>query len=65
MNSLPGSDHLGRVVFSPVIHADRISVIAGLGATTIVTTISTLICVLSANVGGILDTVLQRFRNEI
>ena len=61
VNSLLGSDHLGRDVFSRVIYGARISVIVGLAGSTIGIFLATLIGVLSAYIGGIFDTVLQRF----
>ena len=61
VNSLLGSDHLGRDVFSRVIYGARISVIVGLAGSAIGIFLATLIGVLSAYIGGIFDTVLQRF----
>ena len=61
VDSLLGSDHLGRDVFSRVIHGARISVIVGLAGSTIGIFIATLIGGLSGYIGGRFDTVLQRF----
>ena len=61
VDSLLGSDHLGRDVFSHVIHGVRISVIVGLAGSTNGIFIATLIGVFSGYIGGRFDTVLQRF----
>ena len=58
---LLGTDNLGRDLLSRIIYGARISVIVGLAATLISTTISTFLGVLSAYIGGTFDLILQRF----
>ena len=58
---LLGADELGRDVFTRIIYGARISLIVGLGATILSTAISVLIGMVSAYLGGPVDTVTQRF----
>jgi len=62
---LMGTDNLGRDVLSRVIFGARISVIVGLTATLIATSISTLIGILSAYIGGTFDLIVQRFVDAV
>lgn len=58
---LLGTDQLGRDVLSRIIYGARISMIVGLGASTINVVVATIIGVFSGFVGGKTDLVLQRF----
>ena len=56
-----GTDNMGRDILSRVIYGARISVIIGLGASTIATIISLFIGTLCGYIGGKLDLIVQRF----
>jgi len=60
-----GSDQLGRDVFSRIIYGARVSVIIGLAATTLLTTIATIIGALSGFLGGKFDLIVQRFVDAV
>ncbi|MBW1708632.1 MAG: ABC transporter permease [Deltaproteobacteria bacterium] len=55
-----GTDALARDVFSRIIYGSRVSLTVGLGAVSFSITLATIIGVLSAYIGGIVDTVIQR-----
>lgn len=56
-----GTDHLGRDILSQIIYGARVSMIIGLSATALSTTISTFLGSLSALLGGKFDLIVQRF----
>ena len=56
-----GTDHLGRDLFSRVIHGARLSMIVGLAATALNVVVALLIGGTSGFFGGKLDLVVQRF----
>ncbi|MBA7476435.1 putative D,D-dipeptide transport system permease protein DdpC [subsurface metagenome] len=56
-----GTDQLGRCMLSRVIFGARVSVIVGLTASAIATTLSSIIGIVSGYIGGKLDLILQRF----
>ena len=58
---LLGTDELGRDILSRVIHASRLSIVVGLVAASIGAIGGTLVGVLAAYFGGIVDSVLMRF----
>jgi len=55
-----GTDALARDVFSRIVFGARVSLLVGLGAVSLSISLATLIGVLSAYIGGIVDTVIQR-----
>jgi peptide/nickel transport system permease protein len=55
-----GSDNVGRDVLSRVIFGARVSVIVGIGASTLGTIISAVIGIVSGYIGGKLDLIVQR-----
>jgi peptide/nickel transport system permease protein len=55
-----GTDDLARDVFSRIVFGARVSLSVGMGAISLSIFLATLIGVLSAYIGGIFDTVVQR-----
>ena len=55
-----GTDNLGRDILSRIIYGARISMIIGLGATSLGTIVSTTIGMLCGYIGGRFDTIVQR-----
>ena len=60
-----GTDNVGRDVLSRVIFGARVSVIIGLGATTLATVVSLIIGVVSGYIGGKLDLIVQRLVDAV
>ena len=58
---LLGTDHIGRDLFSRLIHGARLSLIVGLAATTLNVVVAVLIGGISGFFGGKLDLAVQRF----
>ena len=56
-----GTDNLGRDILSNIIYGARISVIIGLGATSLMTIIAIIIGATSGLLGGKFDLLVQRF----
>ena len=55
-----GADELGRDVLSRVIHGSRVSMYVGLASVVIGITLGTIIGIISAYVGGVIDLTIQR-----
>jgi peptide/nickel transport system permease protein len=55
-----GTDQLGRDVYSRIVYGARLSLFFGIAATALSTTIATIVGILSAFIGGLFDTVVQR-----
>ena len=55
-----GTDHLGRDMFSRILYGAQLSVIIGLSAATLATTISLTLGILSGYFGGKIDMLIQR-----
>lgn len=55
-----GTDQLGRDVYTRIVYGARLSLFFGIAATLMSTTIATIIGILSAFIGGVFDTVVQR-----
>ena len=58
---LLGTDHIGRNLFSRLIHGARLSLTVGLAATTLNIVVAVLIGGISGFLGGKLDLAVQRF----
>jgi len=56
-----GSDHLGRDIYSRIVHGARVSLIVGLASTLLGSVLGGVIGLLSGYVGGKTDLVAQRF----
>jgi peptide/nickel transport system permease protein len=56
-----GSDHLGRDIYSRIVHGARVSLIVGLGSTLMGSVLGGIIGLLSGYVGGKTDLITQRF----
>src|SRR5262249_44351781 len=55
-----GSDHLGRDIYSRIVHGARVSLIVGLASTLLGSVLGGIIGLLSGYVGGTTDLVTQR-----
>src|SRR5262249_57894946 len=55
-----GSDHLGRDIYSRIVHGARVSLIVGLASTVLGSVLGGIIGLLSGYVGGTTDLVTQR-----
>ncbi|OWV05806.1 peptide ABC transporter permease [Micromonospora wenchangensis] len=60
-----GADQLGRDVYSRVVHGARLSLLIGLGATTIAVSVGALLGVLAATAGRTADEVLMRITDVL
>ena len=56
-----GSDHLGRDIYSRIVHGARVSLIVGLASTLMGSVLGGIIGLLSGYVGGKTDLITQRF----
>ncbi len=55
-----GTDALARDVFSRIVFGARVSLLVGLGAVSLSITLATIVGILSAYIGGVVDTIIQR-----
>jgi len=55
-----GTDHLGRDIYSRILHGARVSLLVGLGSTLVASVLGGIIGLLSGYVGGKTDLVVQR-----
>ena len=55
-----GTDHLGRDIYSRILHGARVSLLVGLGSTFVASLLGGVIGLLSGYVGGKTDLVVQR-----
>jgi peptide/nickel transport system permease protein len=56
-----GSDHLGRDIYSRIVHGARVSLMVGVASTLMGSVLGGIIGLLSAYVGGKTDLITQRF----
>jgi peptide/nickel transport system permease protein len=56
-----GSDHLGRDIYSRIVHGARVSLLVGVASTLMGSVLGGIIGLLSAYVGGKTDLITQRF----
>ena len=55
-----GTDHLGRDIYSRILHGARVSLLVGLGSTLVASLLGGIIGLLSGYVGGKTDLIVQR-----
>ena len=55
-----GTDHLGRDIYSRILHGARVSLLVGLGSTLVASVLGGIIGLLSGYVGGKTDLIVQR-----
>ena len=55
-----GTDHLGRDIYSRILHGARVSLLVGLGSTLVASLLGGVVGLLSGYVGGKTDLVIQR-----
>jgi peptide/nickel transport system permease protein len=60
-----GTDKLGRDVYSRVIHGSRLAILIGIGASLIAVGLGTLLGVISAYFGGVVDMIMQRITDAL
>ncbi|MGE5594500.1 MAG: ABC transporter permease [Hyphomicrobiales bacterium] len=56
-----GTDHIGRDLYSRIIHGSQTAVIVGFGASLIAMILGVIIGIISAYFGGAIDFIIQRF----
>lgn len=56
-----GTDNVGRDMLSRIIYGARVSMFVGLGVSTIGIVLNAIIGIISGYVGGVTDTIIQRF----
>ncbi|MFC2071685.1 ABC transporter permease [Chloroflexota bacterium] len=64
-NHILGCDNVGRDIFSRIIYGARLSMVVGLGATTIATIGSLLLGTISGYLGGKVDLAIQRVNDAV